>query len=226
MMMALMALALMLAACGGGDAVAEVASLDADAAAEGETPSAPSDVSDDPADVEAAMMAFAACMRENGVDMDDPTVDADGNVQLSPPAGEGGGQDGGARGGPGGGGAMGGAFETCGEYLEGISLGFDRGDPTEMQDTMVEFAACIRDNGIDMADPDFSAMGGPPEAGDGDQPPQGGGLFGDVDMDDPDFQAAQDACSDILSGFGPGGGGFGGGGPGGPGAGNGGGGDA
>ena len=30
-----------------------------------------------------AVLAFAACMRDNGVDMEDPTVDADGNIRLN-----------------------------------------------------------------------------------------------------------------------------------------------
>ena len=48
-----------------------------------------------------------------------------------------------------------------------------------------------------MDDPDFT-LGGP---GSGDEGGQGGGPFGDLDVDDPAFQAAQEACSEILGGL-------------------------
>lgn len=151
-------------------------------------------------DAEQAMLDFAACMRDQGVEIEDPTVDADGNVQF-----------GGLRGAGGEDGefdreAMRAASEACSEQLEGVALGFGgRGefDQTELQDTMVEYAACMRDNGYDMADPDLSnfgpgAEGEPGEGG-------GGGPFGQIDRDDPDYVAAHDVCGDILGGL-PGGG--------------------
>lgn len=154
---------------------------------------------------EERLLAFAQCMRDQGIDIDDPTVDADGNVQLSPPAGDG----------TAGGGAPSEAdrelrrvaADECGESLEGAGLGFRAEDRTAIEDQLLAFAQCMRDNGIDMEDPDLGA----PDA-DGSGP--GGGPFGDVDFDDPAFRAAQEACADILAGFAPGGGRFGGGPPG------------
>ena len=49
-----------------------------------------------------------------------------------------------------------------------------------------------------MPDPDFS--GTPGQGG-------GGGPFGAIDRTDPAFQAASEACQDVLPGVGPGGGG-------------------
>ena len=144
------------------------------------------------------MLDFAACMRDNGVAIEDPTVDADGNVRF-----------GGFRGVAQQDGfdpeALDGALVECEEHLDGIALGRGGGDfdRTELEDTMVEYAACMRDNGYDMPDPDFSNSG----PGTGGEPGQGG-PFGSIDFDDPDFVAAQLECQEILGSFrGPGEGG-------------------
>ena len=59
-----------------------------------------------------------------------------------------------------------------------------------MEDLLVEYAGCMRDNGVDMPDPDFSG---------------GGGMIdlGIADPNDSTFQAADEACRSILAGFGP-----------------------
>ena len=198
--MLLLVLTLVAAACGGAAADDGVATLEsADTAAAPETTVANPATE---ADQEQAMLDFAACMRDNGVDIEDPTVDADGNVQF----GRFGGQiqageidrD-----------ALDAAFVNCEEHLAGIALGRGGGDfdLTELEDTMVEYAACMRENGYEMADPDFSNFGPGGGGGDGQG---GGGPFGDVDFEDPDFIAAQEVCQDVLAGFrGPGQGGSG-----------------
>jgi len=149
-------------------------------------------------DVETQMLAFAHCMRDAGVDMEDPRVDADGNLGFG--AFRGPGQDGDQTGPPEG---FREAIDQCQPLLEGLELGFGLGDQTELQDTLVEYAQCMRDNGYAMDDPDLSDFG-PGAADDGGERIQGGGPFGDVDFDDPAFQTAQSACEDILGGFGPG----------------------
>ena len=187
-------LALAAAACGGSMAEVDgVASLDDDTAApQSEGTEAPGNGE---VDAEEAFLAFTECMRENGVDIDDPTVDADGNLSL-------------AFGGPAGDldfDALESARIECEQHLEGVTLGFDRGDESEFEDTLLEYAQCMRDNGVEMDDPDFSSFGPgaePSEEGE----PQARGPFGDIDPDDPAFQAAQEVCGDILSGFAPGGG--------------------
>ena len=208
---------LVLAACGGGTSNASgVASLqDTDTAAvdDSSADTASADASSDgEADTEAQMLEFAQCMRDNGVDIGDPQVDADGRITFGGFGGPGGGGDGADGGGPPEGTRE--AFDTCGDLLDGAQFGPGRGGPggdfdaTELQDTLLEFAQCMRDNGIQMDDPDFSNFGTP-----GDPPADGGGgggrggPFGDLDQSDPAVQAAMDACSDILGGFGPGGGG-------------------
>ncbi len=142
--------------------------------------------SDDVADTETQLLAFSACMRENGVDMEDPTVDAEGNVQF-------GRQPGAAIGGQGGVSReeQQAAQEACGELLEGIQLGGgERVDQTELEDQLLEYTSCMRDNGYDMPDPDFSDNGH-----------SGAGPFGDaIDTDDPAFKTAAQSCDGIIGG--------------------------
>ena len=95
------------------------------------------------------------------------------------------------------------AREVCGEYLEGVTTGFRRGDDTEFQDRLFEYAACMRENGYDMDDPDFSEFG-PSESEGDDDSPQFRGPFGQIDPNDPDFISAQEACEELLGGVGPG----------------------
>ena len=153
---------------------------------------------------EEQLLAFAECMRENGVDFPDPVVEADGTVTF------------GFR--PGGGFAalreigrdpdLPAAREACQGLVEGLAFGPGPGgfDMIELQDRLLEFAQCMRDNGIDIGDPDLSRFA--PGADDGGQP---GGPFGVIDTDDPDFAPAFEICQQQLPQPGQGGG-FGGGG--------------
>ena len=54
----------------------------------------------------------------------------------------------------------------------------------------------MRSNGYEMDDPDFSNFGQPGQGGGG-----GGGIFGPIDQEDPEFQAANEQCEDLLAGF-------------------------
>lgn len=184
----LLIVALVLSACGGAaaDSGDGVASLDESSA---------TTVVEENVDPEAAAIEFTACMRENGVEMEDPTVDEDGNVipgqptDLPDPEER---QAGGA--GPGGaiGEELGGAFEACGDLLEGTTFGFTEVDQTELQDQLLDLAQCLRDEGLDVADPDLSGA-----------PGEGGGFT--VDIDDPEMQAAMEQCEEFLPNFGGGG---------------------
>jgi hypothetical protein len=200
---------LVLAACSGGDDdTTGVASLEDEVAATTATVDDGADDTDDVDDTddsptientEAQMLEFSSCMRDAGVDIGDPVVDADGNVTFGGfRPGAGGGADGEGRPDD-----VREAFDTCGEFLDGVQLGGPGGgaDRTELQDTLLEFAQCMRDEGVDMDDPDFSSFG---EPGQGDTPGPIGGLFSMLNSDDPDVQAATEICGDLLAGFGPG----------------------
>jgi len=69
-----------------------------------------------------------------------------------------------------------------------------------MQDQMLAFSQCMRDNGIDYPDPEFSDDGGVTIIG---GPGEGGEGFA-MEPSDPAFQAAQEACQEIFRGGGPG----------------------
>ena len=200
----IMAMALVAAACGDSGDSAEVASAadledagQSDPLAGGEDLNADDEPAAGEVDQEQALLDFTQCMRDQGIDIDDPTVDADGNLQFGRPRGAGGEE---------------GAFDreaaiaardACSEFLEGVTLARGPGlDRTAIEDTLVEYAACMRDNGYDMPDPDFGNLG--PGQG-------GGGPFGQLDREDEAFIAADEACRSIFTeaglGDGPGRGG-------------------
>jgi len=171
----LLAFGLLAAACGGTDADSGVASLEDQTLSETADAAIP-----DSASQEEAVMAFTVCLRDEGLDVDDPIVDDHGN--LRPPrirdiesvdheVAEV-------------------AFESCGEYLEDVTFGLESEDRTEREDELLAFAACARENGYDMPDPDFSTPRTPGQGG--------GGPFGGLDREDPAFQTALAACSDVF----------------------------
>ncbi len=145
------------------------------------------DVSDGPsADDEEILLEFAACMRENGVeDFEDPSIDENGVPEFRLRGGGSGGAEDRE--------AMEAAFEACQSHLEGLAFGPGSIDITEVEDTLVEFAACMRDNGFDMPDPDLSSFGNRDEGG-----PGGGPFGGAIDPDDPDFISAMEECEHIF----------------------------
>ena len=174
----LLAAGLVVSACGGSteEAAGGVASLSDQSTT---TTAAPDGaMSSD----EQALLAFTRCMRDEGVDLADPTVDADGNVGFSPAALaslrdiD---QD-----------AARAAFEECANHPEGVSLGFELLQDVQFQDDLVAFSQCMRENGFDLPDPDFGNIA------------ESGGLYGDqVDPSDPDFETAFEACEAVLPGF-------------------------
>ena len=216
---------LLFAACsGGGGGNDDVASLsgDGDQAADAGTTG-----DGEQAITEEAALEFAECMRENGVeDFPDPVVDADGNVNFGF--------------GPGGGGddegpafdveAAGAAQEVCSELLEGFALGGGGGgfaDNPELQDALVGYTDCLRDEGLDVGDLEIGQGGQDGQApGDGQGPRggaqgggggqgQGGGQGGQpqgdgqgpggfianalgLDPEDPEVEAALETCQPHL----------------------------
>jgi len=133
------------------------------------------------ADSQEAILAYAACMREHGVDMKDPTFDADGNVTgqvFGPDSGVDPRSD-----------AFRTAQDACGSMIEGIDFGggqrgnFDR---DAVQTAMNDFTACLRDQGLDVDDVTMggpggggpSGPGGPGDLPDGSVPTGSGGGFG------------------------------------------------
>ena len=182
-----------LAACGGGGdgASPEVASLDEGSAT---TAAANDDQAEPtPEDREEALLEFAQCMRDHGVDMPDPQISEDGNggILIEQQAGEGGIDPESEE--------FQAAQEECESILEdGMgAIELDPEQQAEMQERLLEFAECMRDHGIDMPDPVFGEDGRVEIRADA---PEGGGD----PREDDDFQAAQEECNEDGGMFGPG----------------------
>ncbi|MBP2707962.1 hypothetical protein JOL79_29695 [Microbispora sp. RL4-1S] len=128
-----LALAFALAGCAGGapadDGIAHAGGAAASAA--------PSGTASAPVDRHEAQLKFAQCMREHGVDMPDPGPD--GNVRIMGRKGETGKIDD--------------AMKVCEHFMRdavGDKLG--KLDP-QAYDQAVKFAQCMREHGVDVADP-------------------------------------------------------------------------
>lgn len=128
-----------------------------------------------------ALLDYAQCMREQGVDMPDPRFGADGRpvfgslfagLDTSSPEYQA-------------------AYQSCSQYLQGVSFVSDPAQRAEQQARLLAFTQCMRADGIDIPDPQPNPAAGP-----------GGGLFGgsDVDVTSPEYQAAYQACAPLLSG--------------------------
>ena len=176
-LVAALALTMSVTACGSDDDDPSVASLNGS----GDDDDSSDDdggEADSEEELEEQALAFSQCMRENGVpDFPDPNVE-DGRIEMrvGGPDGEGEiDQD-----------AMEKAMEECEELAPRGGGNFSEEDQQEMQDAFLAYAQCMRDNGYDMPDPDFS----------GD-----GGLFRmEGAPNDPAFKTAQEACEDKMPG--------------------------
>lgn len=199
---------LTLAACGGGGGGSGVASLEnTKVAGSGSTSTTLSKE-----DQEQALLDWVECMRGEGLDIADPTVDSDGNLVLGGGPGGARPSDGDSQADPPDRDAIEAATTKCGNPPQTAGGNFSQEDRDAFQESALLLAQCMRDEGItDFADPDFSNAGpgaGPPaDSSDGSAPR---GPFGDVDLQDPDVQAALETCQAKLADQGvnfPGGGG-------------------
>ena len=178
---AVLALALLAAACGGSSG----AEGDGVASAGAGRKVGESSAKKDP---QQAGLDFARCMREHGVDMPDPKAGEGGMVMIGP--------------GPGGDGPSAAqrppagfeeAHKACAHFLADLVQDGDTKPDPEEQDRALKFATCMREHGVNLPDPDFS----------------GGHGFsiqiGDDGMDPASetFKEAQKACGGL---FGPAGG--------------------
>ena len=166
----LVAIALAAVACGDATgATSDIASLD-----EGGPGDQEASVLSAIVDQELELFEFSECMRDEGIDVGDPTVDADGNVSLGTPMNMITDH-----------GALMKAYETCSDLIGGRALGHGGEDRTAVHDRLVDFAKCVRENGYyQLPDPDFSGSSSD--------------IFPGLDMDDPTYQAAEQVCKGLL----------------------------
>jgi hypothetical protein len=123
-----------------------------------------------------AMLAFAACMREHGIDMPDPAPDERG-IRLSAPEGisEEKAEE---------------AHEACRKHLDEIEPPeMSEEQEKEFQEAALAHARCMRENGIDMPDPTFGENGRAQI-----RIRKGSGI----DPESPKFEEAQEACEDEM----------------------------
>ena len=174
----------------------DVATLGTDAT--DSTDPSSSDAATGPAstDPEQAMLDYAQCMRDHGIDMPDPQFSADGTggrltIQHEPTGSD--------VPGPQPGDAVFDEAESACRPLMEAALSDVTVDPerqAEMREQMLDYAECMREHGVDVPDPVFSdngmvtmQVGGP-----GVEP-----------LDDATFTAANAACSDGTIGMAVGG---------------------
>jgi hypothetical protein len=101
-----------------------------------------------------AMLKFAECMREHGIDMPDPEM-GEGGVQMKA----------GAEGGPDSGNEekFEAAHKACEHFMEDARADMPAPSPeerAEMQDKLMVMAECMRARGYDMPDPEVAEDGG------------------------------------------------------------------
>ncbi|WP_283137552.1 hypothetical protein [Rhizohabitans arisaemae] len=130
-LLAVVPLALALTACG------TTATNDGVASAGGGT-TAPSASPSASVDRQTAALKFAQCMRENGVDMEDPGPE--GGIRI--------------KSGPGDQAKVQKAQEACRHFMKDVAGGEGGRKPDQQTlDKLAKFAQCMRENGIDMEDP-------------------------------------------------------------------------
>lgn len=128
-----------------------------------------------------AMLAWAGCLRDNGIEVTDPVFDAAG-VMVGGLEFEGG-KDAGPKD------AKGGEFlaasEACNEFLVGADSKTDPALREEQTEAALRFAVCMREQGLDFPDP----------------APEGTTFEGadvKIDKESAEFQAAFEVCGDSL----------------------------
>jgi hypothetical protein len=181
----LVLLSLVLTACAGGAAPSDVATLVDPSASPDASPSA----SIDP---EAAMDAFARCMREHGVDVQISSagggVAGKGPTTATSSAGPktGTGTDKGKD-------NFKAANQACAPLLPKAGLNGPGGKPDPaMEQKLLDFSRCMREHGVDMPDPQFENGGANVIIGGPDGP--------DIDPSSQAFKDAEKACESLLPG--------------------------
>jgi hypothetical protein len=127
---------------------------------------------------QAQLLQYAQCMREHGVDMPDP-VDNSGQVVITMPSGAAQNDS-----------RVKAAMQACQQFLP------NGGAPPTLSpaqlDQLRQYVQCMRDHGIQMADPDPNTGG--IQIGNGSTGSGGKTAI----LNDPKYKEAQDACQSKL----------------------------
>ena len=168
--LAALVLVLALASCGGEGSDPQVASLG------GTTTTTDSDgAASEEKDPEEALLAYARCMREHGVDVPDPQTEGSGRTTFRVMRPRGNEQK------------FREAQEACGKHLENARpRDLSPEEEQELREAMLAFAECMREHGVDIPDPQFGEGGG------------AGLRLRNVNPNNPRFREAEEACRDKL----------------------------
>jgi hypothetical protein len=151
---------------------------------------------DDATDAERqdAMLKFAKCMREQGIDMADPTFDADGkggvSIGVDSKKGDGPPTQIDEK-------KMDAADKKCQHFMDDVMGDAPQMSPEEQakfRDQQLDYAKCMREHDIDMADPQIEFDGNKTKI-------MSGGPGKDAPHFDPEsakFKAANEACQSKL----------------------------
>ena len=139
----------------------------------------PDEIPTSTTDVQPSAAAFATCMRSNGVpDFPDPDSESRVVIRVAPGSGLNPGSP---------------QFQSAEEACRNLrpEQSVDSTDNSDFSQSALQFAECMRSNGVpDFPDPETS----------------GGGIRlrvgGDVDPNSPQFQSAMEMCGNFLSGGG------------------------
>jgi hypothetical protein len=126
-----------------------------------------------------AELKFASCMRDNGVDMPDPSAEGGkkvfkvgGDSGISPEKFET-------------------ATKACEKYRKDIRPQLTEEEQQKFKEDALAHSRCMREHGIDFPDPTFDAEGGARVRLGSD----GGGK---LNPENPKFKAAEEACGDLM----------------------------
>jgi hypothetical protein len=149
-----------------------------------------------------AMLKFARCMRQHGINFPDPTGSGPVSIHITNQQ------------------AFDSAQTACERYRAAGEKSISPAQRAQFQDRALQFARCMRAHGVNLPDPQTTGNGGAISIHKQVGPGGGGGGPSGPDPSSPTFQAAQKACQSLLGGKGAFGGGFAvsKGGPGGPGS--------
>jgi hypothetical protein len=129
-------------------------------------------------------LKFAKCMREHGIDMPDPQRVGNGGIKMTQKAT------------PGSRAKMEAANKDCQKYMKvGGGRAPSAAEQAKAKDAMLAYARCMRAQGVDMPDPQFSSGGFSFKLG---GPRSKGGSTG-PNPDSPAFKAADKVCHKYLA---------------------------
>jgi hypothetical protein len=139
-------------------------------------------------------LKYAKCMRDHGIDVPDPQREGSGGIKMTMKAGPGTDNA-----------KMQAAQKDCQKYMQvGGGRTLSAAEKAKVQNSLLDYAKCMRQHGVDMPDPKFSGSGGGATFQLGG-PGKKGGATGGPNPESPAFKKADEVCHGKLADLGKGG---------------------